>query len=306
MDLNSFHLNGLRAVETVARTGSLRKAADELGVSVSAVSQQIGRTEKQLGRPIFQRTPAGLVPTEFGAIFTARLTAGFGELARAVACARDDTSNTLIISVAPAFASRWLVPRLGRFHQLHPQVRLRIDASTVLVDLNHSDIHAAVRMGNGRWPGTKAELLLAQEVFPVCAPKLAARLETPSDIADQPVIADETTMLSWNAWFKAAGVGEVELKTAGPSFTDPILGIDAAIAGQGIALAWQLLVADALADGRLVAPFGVKAASGLGYYLVTAESGHDSRKVAAFRRWVRDEIAATMSGFSGARRQAAE
>src|SRR4051812_25796004 len=108
MDLNSFHLNGLRAVETVARTGSLQKAAAELGVSPSAVSQQIGRTEKQLGRPIFTRTAAGLVPTGFGAIFTARLSAGFGELARAVTCAQDDTSNTLIISVAPAFASRWL------------------------------------------------------------------------------------------------------------------------------------------------------------------------------------------------------
>src|SRR5262245_2922461 len=298
MDLNSFHLNGLRAVETVARTGSLQKAAAELGVSPSAVSQQIGRTERQLGRPIFTRTAAGLVPTEFGAIFTARLSAGFGELGRAVACAKDDTSNTLIISVAPAFASRWLVPRLGRFHALHAEIRLRIDASTALVDLNHSDVQAAIRMGSGSWPGTKAELLLAQEVFPVCAPALARTLKTPADIADHPVIADESTMISWGAWFDAAGVGEVELRTAGPSFTDPILGIDAAIGGQGVALAWQLLVADALADGRLVAPFGIKAASGLGYYLVTAADGRDSRKVSAFRRWLRDEIAATMDRFA--------
>jgi DNA-binding transcriptional LysR family regulator len=93
-------------------------------------------------------------------------------------------------------------------------------------------------------------------------------------------------------------VDEVELRTAGPSFTDPILGIDAAIGGQGVALAWQLLVADALADGRLVAPFGVKAVSGLGYYFATAGDGRDSRKLAAFRRWLRDEIAATMSRFS--------
>ena len=298
MDLNSFHLNGLRAVETVARTGSLQKAATELGVSPSAVSQQIGRTEKQLGRPIFIRTAAGLVPTEFGAIFTARLSAGFGELARAVACARDDTSNTLIISVAPAFASRWLVPRLGRFHALHPEIRLRIDASTALVDLNHSDVQAAIRMGNGTWPGTKAELLLAQEVFPVCAPALAKTLKTPADIADHPVIADESTMISWSAWFKAAGVADVALSTIGPSFSDPILGIDAAIGGQGVALAWQLLVADALADGRLVAPFGVKAASGLGYYLVTSAEGRDSRKLPAFKRWLRDEIAATMGRFA--------
>src|SRR4051812_19334521 len=135
MDLNAFHLNGLRAVETVARTGSLHKAADELGVSPSAVSQQIGRTEKQLGRPVFARTPAGLVPTEFGALFTARLSAGFGELARAISLARQDQSNTLVISVAPAFAARWLVPRLSRMFERHPDILLRIDASARLADL---------------------------------------------------------------------------------------------------------------------------------------------------------------------------
>src|SRR5262245_18184411 len=98
MNLNAFHLNGLRAVETVARTGSLQKAADELCVSPSGVSQQVGRTEKQLGRALFARTSNGLVPTEFGALFTAKLSAGVGELASAVAMARQDQMCTLVIS----------------------------------------------------------------------------------------------------------------------------------------------------------------------------------------------------------------
>jgi len=303
MDLNSFHLNGLRAVETVARTGSLQRAADELGVSASAVSQQIGRTEKQLGRPVFQRTPAGLVPTEFGAQFTARLSAGFGELVRAVALARQEELCTLVISVAPAFASRWLVPRISRFFALHPEILLRIDASARLADLDRSDVDVAIRLGEGRWPGVRAELLLAQEIFPVCAPSIARQLSTVDDLARVAVLTDAGSMISWERWFEGAGVAPVKPKP-GATFTDPTLCLEATIAGQGVMLAWQLLAADALADGRLVTPFGVTAASGLGYYLVTPASGATSRKVAAFGRWVKEEIATTVARF--AKRAAAE
>lgn len=296
MDLNAFHLNGLRAIETVARTGSLQKAADELGVSASAVSQQIGRTEKQLGRAVFSRTPSGLVPTEFGAQLAERLTAGFNELSRAVALAREEKLCTLVISVAPAFASRWLVPRLSRFFALHPEILLRIDASTRLADLDRSDVDLAIRMGDGAWPGVKADMLIAQEIFPVCAPSFAPRLKTVSDLANVSVLTDSGSMISWDQWFKGADAEPVK-PLPGATFTDPILCLEAAIAGQGVMLAWQLLAADALADGRLVAPFGVKAASGLGYYLVTPASDETSRKVTAFRKWVKAEIAATLAKF---------
>lgn len=296
MDLNTIHLNGLRAVETVARTGSLQKAADELGVSASAVSQQIGRTEKQLGRAVFTRTPAGLVPTEFGAQLSERLSAGFGEIARAVALAREEKLCTLVISVAPAFASRWLVPRLSRFFPLHPEILLRIDASTRLADLDRSDVDLAIRMGDGAWPGVRAEQLISQEIFPVCAPSIARRLTTIDDLAKVCVLTDSASMISWDRWFEGAGVAPVA-SLPGATFTDPILCLEAAIAGQGVMLAWQLLAADALADGRLVAPFGVKAASGLGYYLITRASDETSRKVTAFRKWMKEEIAATMAKF---------
>jgi LysR family transcriptional regulator, glycine cleavage system transcriptional activator len=295
-DLGAVHLNGLRAVEAVARRGSLQKAAEELRVSPSAVSQQIGRTEKQIGRALFARTRDGLVPTEFGARFAARLAAGFRELAQAVALADDSAANTLVVSVAPAFASRWLVPRLSRFYAKHPELALRIDANVRLVDFNRSDVDLAIRMGDGHWPGAQADLLLGLEIFPVCAPSIAERLKTIPDLTKEWAICDENSLFTWDRWFETAGAPPVAL-LPGARFTDPVLCLEAAIAGQGVMLAWQLLVADALADGRLVAPFGISARSGLGYFLARAAERRPSAKVLAFKRWIVEEVARTMSNF---------
>lgn len=295
--LNRVHLNGLRAVETVARLGSLAAAAAELNVSVSAVSQQIKRTEKQLGQALFERTPGGLVLTEFGTVFTTRLSAAFRELAQAVALAGEATECTLVVSVAPAFASKWLLPRLSRHFARHPNVLLRIDASARVADLDHSDIDIAIRLGDGKWPGGRAELLLAQEVFPVCAPSIAAKLKSIEDLTQTCAITDERAMINWESWFEAAGVEPVTF-LKGARFTDPMLCLESAIAGHGVMLAWQLLTADALADGRLVAPFGVRAESGLGYWLVTSATKSESRKVRDFKAWIREEIEATMAQFS--------
>lgn len=294
--LNRVHLNGLRAVETVARLGSLAAAASELNVSVSAVSQQIKRTEQQLGQTLFERTPGGLVPTEFGVVFTARLSAGFRELAQAVTLAGEANECTLVVSVAPAFASKWLLPRLSRHFARHPNVLLRIDASGRIADLDHSDIDIGIRMGDGKWPGVRAELLLAQEVFPVCAPSIAAKLRSIEDLAQTCAITDERSMISWDSWFEAAGVEPVTF-LKGARFTDPMLCLESAIAGHGVMLAWQLLTADALTDGRLVAPFGVRAESGLGYWMVTSATKAESRKVRDFKAWIREEIDATMAQF---------
>ncbi|RWC24264.1 MULTISPECIES: LysR substrate-binding domain-containing protein [unclassified Mesorhizobium] len=296
--LNRVHLNGLRAVETVARLGSLSAAASELNVSASAVSQQVKRTEEQLGQALFERTASGLVLTEFGTVFAARLGAGFRELAQAIALADEASQCTLVVSVAPAFASKWLLPRLSRHFARHPDVLLRIDASVRIADLDRSDIDIAIRLGDGKWPGGRAELLLAQEVFPVCAPVIANKLKSIEDLALTCAITDERSMISWDSWFEAAGVKPVTF-LKGARFTDPMLCLESAIAGHGVMLAWQLLTADALADGRLVAPFGVRAESGLGYWLVTSASKSESRKVRDFKAWIREEIEATMAQFGG-------
>ena len=290
--LGKVHLNGLRAIETVARTGTLQKAADELGVSPSAVSQLVNRAEKQIGRPVFERTRTGLVATEFGQRFCERLAAAFRELSGAMALAEDAADNRLVVSVAPAFAARWLVPRLSRFYAAHPEIMLRIDASTRLIDLDRSDVDLGIRMGDGNWPGVRAELLFAQRIFPVCAPVIAERLKRVEDLQNEWVIREEGGMVDWKRWFAQAGVEGVE-PLMGASFTDPNLCLEAAIGGQGVMLASQLLAADALAAGRLVAPFGITADSGLGYYLATSAAKKPNRKVTAFTLWLRDEAEKT-------------
>jgi LysR family glycine cleavage system transcriptional activator len=286
------HLNGLRAIESVARPGSLQKAADELGVSASAVSQLVNRAEKQIARPVFERTRTGLLPTEFGKRFSDRLTAAFRELSGAMALAEDAADNRLVVSVAPAFAARWLVPRLSRFYIAHPEITLRIDASTKLADLDHSDVDVAIRMGDGNWPGVRADLLFAQRIFPVCAPDIAARLKRVEDLSNEWVIREEYGMVEWQRWFAQAGVSGVT-PHMGASFTDPNLCLEAAIGGQGVMLASQLLAADALADGRLVAPFGISADSGLGYYVATSAAKKLNRKVKAFASWLAEEAEKT-------------
>lgn len=297
LSLNRIHLNGLRAVEAVMRLGSLPKAAEELGVSASAVSQQVSRTEAQLGRTLFLRTPTGLQPTPFALRFGQRLSAGFRELREAVVLADDQVSNTLVASVAPAFASKWLLPRLSRHFQRHPDVLLRIDASTRLVDFARSDVDVAIRLGDGKWPDVDAELLVEMGIFPVCSPEIGKPLKTPADLANSWAITDENSMVRWEDWFRAVGSDPVQLQL-GASFTDPMLCLESAIAGHGVMLGWPLLVADALADGRLVAPFGRQAArSGLGYYLVTPHGRRLDAKVRDFRAWIRQEVADTMDRF---------
>ncbi|MVA98726.1 LysR family transcriptional regulator [Nitratireductor sp. CAU 1489] len=287
--LNSIHLSGLRAVEAVARTGSLQAAAQELGVSASAVSQQVNRTEKQLGKTLFARTGRGMEPSGQADIFFERLGAGFAELTSAVEWVRRQDQCTLVVSVAPVFASKWLIPRLGRMFALHPGILVRIDTTTRLADLAHSDVDVAIRLGDGDWAGTRAELLFSQDIFPVCAPALAERLKTIPDLAHATKITDEAALFGWEDWFAAAGAAPVALKP-GVHFRDPLLCLDGAICGHGVMLAWQLLAGEAVADGRLVAPFDARAPSGLGYWLCTESTQTEAPKVRAFKRWILEEV----------------
>jgi LysR family transcriptional regulator, glycine cleavage system transcriptional activator len=283
--LNRFHLNGLRAVETIGRLGTLARAAEELGVSTGAVSQQLLKTERQLGRAIFERMPKGLVPTTFGSRLLTYLERGFRELSGGVALADQPNRTLLTISVAPVFAAKWLVPRLFRFQKAHPDIHVRLDASVDLVDLDHSDVDVALRVGPGKWPNVKAELLIAQNVFPVCAPVISKRLKTIKDISKVPIIRDQNSVIPWALWLALHNLTE-DVLGEGPRFSDASLCLDSAIAGQGIMLGWNTLAMDALNDGRLVRPFSGTATTGFGYWLVTSSTRGADRKISAFRRWI--------------------
>ena len=292
-NLNLVHLNGLRALEAVGRLGSLQAAAEELGVSIGAVSQQVIKAETQLGQPVFQRLPKGMVATKAARPMLARLTEGFHALSEAVAIGRQRDDALLTISVAPVFAARFLVHRLDRFSALHPEIRLRIDATTQLADLGTDDIDLGIRVGPGTWPGVDAELLIEQTVFPVCAPSLAVKLKEPKDILNLPAIIDGPSMFSWDIWLREAG-----LAGKGPNsgmatrhvFNDASLCLDATIAGQGVMLAWHTLATYALEQGRLIEPFSIRARTGNGHYLVTRAGARLPAKVRAFRDWLKTEL----------------
>lgn len=277
-------LNALRAIEIVARGGTLSAAATELGVTAGAISQHVKRAEERLGYVLFERTPQGLVPTPVLKRALPLLQDGFQALADAVATLDSEHRGTLVISTAPAFAARWLVQRLGRFTGEHPEIEVRFVATPHVIDLAHSEVDCAIRLGRGSWPGVEADRLLEQSVFPVCAPVWRDRLQRPADLAHVPVIADDAPMINWPTWF--AAIGEPEPPMSGPCYTDPLLALEAVLAGQGAMLAWGMLVSDALADGRLVRPFAAEARTELSYWFVATPAKRKSRKVRLFRDWL--------------------
>lgn len=288
-NLNRIHLSGLRAVEAVGRLGSLAAAAGELGVTVGAVSQQVQKAERQLGRTLFERKPRGLEKTPLGEEITRRLGVAMAELSAAVALADADRQGTLTVSVPPVLAEKWLVKRLSGFHRENRDIRVRLDASEQLVDPNRTDVDLCVRVGRGDWGGVRAEKLMDQAVFPVCSPALAAEIENPRDLARYPIICDPGGMFGWDVWLGPHGLGDTMLGD-GPVFSNASLCLDGAIAGLGIFLAWEPMAADALAAGQLVAPFPDRYPTGLSYWLVEAEAGTGNSSARAFKRWLKSEL----------------
>lgn len=283
-NLNLVHLNGLRAVEAVGRLGSLQAAADELGVSIGAVSQQVIKTEQQLGHQLFERQPKGMVPTPLGEDALPRLAEAFRLLSATVSSLQCRNDNVLTISVAPVFAARWLVPRLGDFTTRYPDISIRLDANPLIVDPTGTDIDLCIRVGKGKWPGARAELLLPQWVFPVCTPALAATIREPADILSQPAIIDGKAMFEWDLWLSSVGLGGSQVRT-GHVFSEASLCLDATIAGQGIMLAWQIIASHAIRTGQLVAPFGLGVPTGDGHYFVTSQGARPIPKT-----WIREAM----------------
>lgn len=292
-NLNKIHLSGLRAVETVGRLGSIKDAARELGVTVGAVSQNVQKTELQLGLQLFERRSRGLFLTPKGTAIQQQLTAGMMALSAAVAMAGRGREDALTVSAAPVFAGKWLVWHLKAFNKTHPGIRIRVDATIDLVDPNISDVDLCIRVGKGPYRGVEAVKLLEQRVFPVCSPALAERLETPADIRKLPVIRDPGQMFSWSTWLEPNGLDEAVLGD-GPTFSDGSLCLDAAIAGQGIFLAWETLASHALKARQVVAPFPGRYATDYSYWLISGRDATKTKAVRAFSSWLREELSSSL------------
>jgi LysR family glycine cleavage system transcriptional activator len=289
-------LNGLRAFEAAARNLSFTRAAEELHVTPAAVSQQVKSLESYFGVRLFKRLTRALSLTDAGKAVLPLLRDAFDQLAeadRVIRNRRDD--RVLVVSVAPSFAAKWLVPRLSSFSKACPDYELRIDATDRLADFDRDGIDAALRYGLGDYPGLTVVCLLEELVEPVCSPALLegkAPLRRPSDLRHHTLIhmqphSDTDAAPNWAMWLKAAGVDDVD-PHRGPRFSMESLAVQAAIEGQGVALVAGALVTDDIDKGRLVRPFPESAGSKTRfcYYLVYPSHDEASPKLVAFRDWV--------------------
>ncbi|CAO4166556.1 transcriptional regulator GcvA [Methylorubrum aminovorans] len=249
----------LRAFEAAGRRLSFRGAADELGVTPTAISHQIRLLEQTLGLRLFHRETRRVRLTPEGAVLLPVLRDGFDAFADAIDRIRGRRATGILTLSAPtAFVAKWLVPRLADFRAAHPGCDLRLHASDSLIDFARDGVDVAVRYGPGPYPGLDARRLAVDRVAPACSPRLAVRSR--SDLARHPLLHFEWPHLddatpTWLAWLRTAGITDVD-GGAGIRFSDEGHVIQAAIAGQGIALLSVVLAADDLASGALVQPFG--------------------------------------------------
>lgn len=283
-------LNALRAFEAVARHLSMARAAEELHVTPAAVSQQVRLLEDYLGLTLFRRGKA-LALSDAARTVLPQLSDAFDRLERAAAQLRaDSAAGPLVVSTPPAFAARWLVPRLDDFQGRHPDIELRLLATRRLVDFDTEDVDLAIRFGAGDYPRLQVERLMSEAIVAVAAPALAARIAGPADLARCPLLGDDwhigqQVFPDWETWLASLGVvPEAPLRIQ--RFGDANLTIQAAVAGLGVALAWRSLVAEDLAQGRLVRLLDLSIASDLAYHLVMPPGRARLAKVAAFRDWL--------------------
>lgn len=292
-------LNALRTFEAAARHLSFTRAAEELHVTQAAVSHQIKGLEDWLGIPLFRRLNRRLLLTEDGQQYLTSVRAAFDELAAGTQrLLAGDRQGVLTVSVIPSFAARWLVPRLGRFREAHPEIDLRLAATLQNVDFTRDDVDVGIRYGAGRYPGLHSTFVMQEEYFPVCSPSLLEGrhpLRELNDLRHHTLLHDEHTPgepnPDWKDWLKAVGATGIRWER-GPVFGDASMMIQAAIMGQGIALGRKTLAVDDIAAGRLVAPFSLCLPASYAYWIVCPKQYADRPKIAAFRDWLLVEAAA--------------
>lgn len=285
-------LNALRAFEAAARSESFTRAAEELNVTQGAVSHQVKALEESLGLKLFTRERQKLVITDAGRDYLAVVRDAFDRIAVGTQrLVQRRSAGVLTVSTSPDFAAKWLVHRLGRFAEKHPDIDLRVSATLHQIDFAREDVDLVVRHGDGNWPDLEAERLCTERLFPVCSPKLLSgrnRITKAADLLKFPLLrlAEQS---AWPRWFKAAGVSNADAR--GPVLNSASMLIDAALDGQGIALARTTLAAWDLIHGRLVQPINVSLPLPNAYWVASPKATSATSKVVTFRRWVLAEAA---------------
>ena len=290
-------LNALRSFEAAARHESFTRAAEELCVTQGAVSQQVRTLEAELGLKLFNRERQRLKITEAGRDYLMVIREALDSIAAGTERLRQrQSSRVLTVSTSPDFAAKWLVHRLDRFSEAHPGLDIRVSAAMHHADFVRDDIDVAVRHGDGNWPGLDATCLCSEQIFAICSPQLLTgrnRLTQPSDVLKWPLLRLDHQQTAWKRWFALAGVTAPET-LRGPILDRASLIIDAAIDGQGIALARTTLAAWDLISRRIVGPFDVSWRPTNTYWIVCPRATAKAAKICRFREWLlaeaRDDV----------------
>ena len=284
-------LHTLRTFEAAARHQSFTRAATELHLTHGAISHQMRALEQELGVALFERRSRGVTLTPQGERLAEAVRDALERLAHGIAELR--AGRALTISVLPAFASHWLIPRLADFKQRHPEIDINVRASPVLADFK-DDVDLAVRYGGGNWPGVVALPLADEDVFPVCSPRFAdGRLpRTLQELAAAPLL--HTPLQPWDAWFSALGV-DVMPGRRGMTFAETDMLLRAAIDGLGIALSRRLLAQPELDAGRLVRPVPDSVKSDRRYFIVYPPAHAKEPRLAVFREWLLEQASASVA-----------
>ncbi len=282
-------LNALRTFEAAARHLSFTRAAGELHVTQAAVSHQVRTLEDHLGVRLFRRRGRALSLSEAGGALLPGLQDAFDrieESAKRVHPGHDE--SVLTVTVQPSFAGAWLISRLPRFAERHPDIDVKLSATHDLVDLMREDMDVGVRFGPGSWPGDlRVDRLMDEDLFPVCSPALLERgppLERPEDLRHHTLLHDDH-VVDWRMWLLAAGITGIDTER-GPMLNFSDLVLQSAVAGHGVALGRSVLAARYLASGELVRPFEFILPGRFAYYVVSAAAKANQPKVRKFRDWI--------------------
>src|SRR5229473_15714 len=281
-------LNALKAFEAAARHESFTRAAEELCVTQGAVSHQVKALEAELGVKLFHRERQRLAITQAGRAYLVVVRDAFDRIGDGTErLLQRQRGGALTVSTSPNFAAKWLVHRLSRFAETHPEIDLRVSASLHHVDFAREDIDLAIRHGDGTDSGLHVTRLCTEELFPVCSPKLVNgrnRLRAPSDL-NRFALLHVNDRQGWRQWLDFADVGDVDA-ARGPILNQASMAIDAAVDGQGVALARTALAAWDLIGGRLVRPFDIAMPVSFAYWIVCSKAVAKLPKIVAFSGWL--------------------
>lgn len=283
MPLTGVSLNTLRAFDAAARQLNFTRAAQELCVTQAAVSHQVKALEDHVGRALFRRTARGLVLTDEGATLAPVVRDVFSRVERLLEAFKEEgPREVLTVGVVGTFAVGFLLERLAEFRAAHPRIELRIQTNNNKVDLASESLDFAIRFGDGAWRSVEADPLMSAPLSPLCAPGVMGQLRQPEDLSKLPLLRSYRP-LDWQTWLQAAGAAKITPR--GPMFDASTIMVQAAMLGEGVALAPPRMFERELRQGRLCQPFALEVDVG-GYWLTRLLSKEPTPAMTAFRAWL--------------------